>query len=602
MLDPELRKLTQRADELIRSYVVRDGHAAVMRAVRRNDFDSIAPDGFNDEHPAPIIANRIDTMARDFVASTTLLPSFNCTPASDLSDQQKRFAATRTKIANSYVESSRLQAQMPHAVDAYNCYGMLAFEVEPDFDNHRPRIRALDGSAVYATWDNNLCTVEAAVVTWQSQFALEAQFPGYLAQMRVEKKNSSFCNRQRIRVIRYQNKQRTVVYLPDDDNEVLLQYSNKIGCTIVAVPRPSGAGDWNQMPKGAYDDLVYPLLAENELRMLALEGTYKAVEAPVAVPMDVTDMPYGPDAIIRTMNPQAVQRVPLNLPSEAFTTAEIIDRDIQQGGMAPGSRSGNIDASVITGRGIEALGEGYSAQIALAQQMLAFGLKMVIEKCFEMDEAYWPDLEKEIRGQESNTAFRINYTPSKNIKGDYSISVEYGFLLGLDANRALVFILQAQAAGLISMSTAATYLPMKLNLAEEVSKIQLEQLRNSLIQSFAALGQFLPQFVANGQDPSVVIAQMSQVIKGVKGGKEIEEVASEVFQPPPPPPAPSQSALSAPGSEPGGGGPTGQAPPGLATEGPNARPDLQMMFSGITAAGKPNLAATVSRMTPVAGQ
>ena len=455
-MDDELRGITQRADALIKSYATRDERASIMRAVRRNDFKAVRPDAFDGAaYEAPIIANRIDTMARDFVASTMLLPSFNCIPASDLNQTAANFASKRTKIANAYVESSRLQAQMPNAVDTYNCYGMLAFEVEPDFENRRPRIRVLDGSAVYAAWDANLCTVEAAVVTYQSRFSIEAQFPGYINKTRVITKNEQFCNRSRIRVIRYQNKDRTIVYLPDDGYEVILQYPNKIGCTIVAIPRPSGMGDWNAAPKGAYDDLVFPLMAENEIRMLALEGTAKAIEAPVAVPTDVTDVPYGPDAIIRTNNPQGVKRLELNVPPIAFTTAEIIDRDIQQGGMSPGSRSGSVNASVITGRGIDALGEGYSSQIAMAQQMIAFGLKLAIEKCFEMDEAYWPNLEKEIRGQESNTAFRINYVPARDIKGDRSVSVEYGFLLGLDANRALVFILQANAAGLISRDTAA---------------------------------------------------------------------------------------------------------------------------------------------------
>lgn len=603
-MDDALRMTFQRADALILSYGTRDSRAAVMRAVRRNDFQSIHPDGFNQDYPGPIIANRIDTMARDFVASATLLPSFNCVPASTLSDREKKFAATRTKIANSYIEYSRLQAQMPDAIDTYNCYGMLAFEVEADLDEKRPRIKVIDGSAVYAAWNNKLETVEAAVVSWYSEFQLQAMFPGYLESMRATK-GTAFCNRTRVRVIRYQSKTETIVYLPDDGYEVLLRYPNACGCTIVAIPRPSGNGDFHGVPKGAYDDLVIPLLAENDLRLLALEGTYKAVQAPIAVPTDVTDVPYGPDAIIPTNNPQGVQRLRLDLPPAAFQTADIIDRDIQAGGMSPGSRSGSVNASVITGRGIDALGEGYSAQIALAQTRLVLGLKMAVEKCFEMDEKYWPNLEKEIRGQESNTAYRITYVPSKDIKGDHSVAVDYGFLLGLDANRALVFILQAQAAGLISMNTASQNLPIKLNLAEETSKIQLEQLRNSLIQSFAGLSTALPQLVTAGQDPSALVAQLGLVIQGVKSGKEIEDVAAEVFKPAPPPPAPGVSDLSAPGSEQAGGGatPSGQqAPPGLATEGPNGRPDMNLLFAGLTAGGSPNLGSTVSRMNPVQNQ
>jgi hypothetical protein len=41
---------------------------------------------------------------------------------------------------------------------------------------------------------------------------------------------------------------------------------------------------------------------------------------------------------------------------------------------------------------------------------------------------------------------------------------------------------------------------------------------------------------------------------------------------------------------------------GIATEGPNGRPDLQMLFAGLTGKGQPTLQAGVSRMNPVVGQ
>ena len=174
-------------------------------------------------------------------------------------------------------------------------------------------------------------------------------------------------------------------------------------------------------------------------------------------------------------------------------------------------------------------------QIALLQSRIGFCLEKVIQICFLMDEKFWPDTEKEIRGQRPDAPFSLKYRPSRDIAGDHTVSVDYGFLLGLDANRALVFILQAQGAGLISRSTAARYLPIQLNLDEESSQIELEQMRGSLVQAFAAMSQALPAMVAQGAGPEPDYRGCRWGDQGLKAGKEIEVITAEVFAPPPPP-------------------------------------------------------------------
>jgi len=195
------------------------------------------------------------------------------------------------------------------------------------------------------------------------------------------------------------------------------------------------------------------------------------------------------------------------------------------------------------------------------------------------------------------------------------VDVQYGFLAGLDANRALVYVLQAQGAGLLSRDFAMRQFPANINVAEEAKKIELEHMRDSLVQALSAVGQSLPQLIANGQDPSPIVRAIAAVTDNIKKGKPIEQVIVDVFAPPPPP-APAQGAPGAPTSP--GAGPGGSdagaaggfqdsgLPPNLrgniATEGPNGRPDLQTMFAGLTASGNPSLRAGVSRMDPVYGQ
>lgn len=208
---------------------------------------------------------------------------------------------------------------------------------------------------------------------------------------------------------------------------------------------------------------------------------------------------------------------------------------------------------------------------------------------------------------DSGVPFKVDYTPAKDIDGDFTVDVTYGFLHGMAANNALVFVLQAQAANLISRDFAARQLPVGLNVTEEQRKIEIEAMRGSILQSLAALAQGLPQFVMNGQDASKIVRSLGDVTKRLQKGEALEDIVVEVLAPEPPPAPPGQApgadtaAAGAPGSD-GGGGPLAALKQGLATGGPNDRPDLNMFFAGVNSNGNANLQGGVSRQNPVAGQ
>jgi hypothetical protein len=226
-----------------------------------------------------------------------------------------------------------------------------------------------------------------------------------------------------------------------------------------------------------------------------------------------------------------------------------------------------------------------------------------------MDEHLWGDVTKEIRGVEQGSPFTMKYKPSKDIAGDQTVEISYGFLSGMAPNNALVFILQAQAAGLISRDFAARQLPVGMNVNEEFHKIDIETMRNSLMQGMSALAQSLPGMVQNGMDPTMIVGALAAVVRGKQKGKAIEDVIAEVFAPKPPPPAPgnelaaASESAPAPGSDAGGGPLTPDGLQGaIATEGPNGRPDLAQFFAGVGPQGEAQLGGQVSRMNPVQGQ
>ena len=591
-VSPEDTKVFEKVKALRGKYAARDVTATQVRYVRAGDFDKVAPGLFNNDWPRPTVANLIDTMSRDFAASLAPLPTFTCSSTSMVSDTARKFADKRTKIVNNYIQSSNLAAQNLDGADGFNCYGLYAVSVEPDFKTKTPRMRVLDGATVYPLWDYHMRTVAVAQVFYLDKVDVEARWPK-VERARMSKKVT--CVDDRYEVVRYVDDNVVMAYLPDAGNMVLERSKNLLGeCFIVAVPRPSGEGSWTGNIHGAYDDLIWPQMARHQFQMLAMEAAADSVEAPIAVPMDVADLPHGPKAVIRTNNPQGVKRVGVDVPPQAFQAMQWLERDMQLGGMTSQARMGQAGSGWTTGRGMEALGESYSGQLAAAQEMLKYALRQACAIAFKWDETLWANETKKIRGLDNGVPFETSYTPSKDIRGDHSVDVTYGFAAGMDPNRALVYLLQALGAGLVSKDYVVRNLPAQVNASEELKKVELEQVRGSILAALGGLSQAIPQAILNGADPTSLLAQMADVADLMQKGKPIEAVVKEVFTPKPlPAPAGPEGAMP-PASPEAGGAP---APGGVsAPAAPQGRPSLQMLLAGLSSSGNPQLGASVSRM------
>src|SRR6187551_3990062 len=205
----------------------RDARVAEVQAVRRGDFQAIAPDLFSDDFQRPIVANLIDTAARDMAAMIAPLPSVNCSATSTLNESAKKFADKRTKIARSYFESSELERQMNDmGADHYNTFGMIVFCVEPDFDEKVPYISVESSIGAYPVWNKRGRTVEFARVFYQDYFTLCADYPQI---KNLEKQHPMGVLSGKVEVVKYVSDKRVVVYLPKLGDFVLEDMANPLG-------------------------------------------------------------------------------------------------------------------------------------------------------------------------------------------------------------------------------------------------------------------------------------------------------------------------------------------------------------------------------------
>lgn len=566
----DVQQIANKVEALKRRHMARDARMSNVLSVRRGDIQSIFPDFFPESMPAPMIANFIDVAARDLAEVLAPLPSFNCSTVNITSDRAKSQADKRTMIANFYSQSSRLQTQMYTGADWYLTYGFLPIVIEIDVEDKQPRIRLDNPLGAYPEFDRFNRVVSYTRRYYKTLAELVIEFPEYESQLVGPHGRDNVDMYALIEMVRYEDAEQILLFVPSRDNLSLRITPNPVGEMLVRVAkRPSIDDDM----RGQFDDVVWVQLARARFAMLGLEAAEKSVQAPLALPNDVQELAYGPDAVLRSQNPQLIRRVGMELPTAAFTEQALLQQEMRLGSRYPEGRTGSIDASIITGQGVQALLGAFDSQIKAGQQIMAQVLEDVLSLCLRVDEKIFP-FEKTVRGYNDGAPYELKYNPVKDIKGDYTVEVRYGLMAGLDPSRALIFSLQALGGDLVSREFVMSELPWSVNVSKEQERIDIQRMRDNLNQAIQASAQALPQLIAGGQDPSKLILQLSELINARKQGTSIEEAAKKIFAQPEPTPveeSPEQAAAqpsppSAPSPSTGASSPQEQqGPPNIAS-------------------------------------
>ena len=575
-----IEQISARVENLRQRAAERDSRQQDVLAVRKGQIATVYPDFFPEGVDANVVANFIDIVARDLSEVMAPLPAVNCSAANQGSDRARRFADTRTRIATNYFAHSDLQVQMYTGADVYITFGFVPFIIELDEEAGLPRIRIENPVGAYPEFDRYGRCIAFAKRYYMAVGEIASQFPEY-ANILLGKEMYRADMTAQIEVIRYYDSEQSLLYVPERNNLVLSQAKNPLGKMMVIVARRPSID--NEM-RGQFDDVLGIQLLRNRFALLAMEAAEKSVQAPIVLPSDVNELEMGGDAVIRTANPAGVRRVDLNIPPGAFTEQALLQQELRLGTRYPEGRTGNIDASIITGQGVQALMGGFDTQVKSAQAIFASALKDVISVCFEIDEKFF-NYQKTIRGVDAGSPYSIEYTPGKDIKNDYTADVRYGMLAGLNPAQGLIFMLQALGGKLISKDLAQRELPFGINVTQEQEKIEVEDLRSALMASLQQYTLAIPQMAVQGGDPTDIIRKIAGVIKSRQKGQALEDAIEDIFEPEELPPAGATSMVEQPSPAPAA--PAGGAPEGGA---------LQSLLSSLSASGKGSASArTVMR-------
>lgn len=591
-----MQQVAARVDSLKNLHAERDNRNKSVLAVRKGQIASIYPDFFPEGIDSNVVANFVDIVARDLSEVMAPLPAVNCSAANATSDSARAFADKRTRIASNYFAHSDLSVQMYQGADYYITYGFASFIIELDEEAKMPRIRIENSLGAYPEFDRYGRCIAFAKSYLITLAELVAQFPELDSQLLGPRGYRQDLNAQ-IEMVRYYDKDQSIIYVPSRDNLMLSRVSNPLGKMMVVVAKRPTIDD---ELRGQFDDVLGIQLLRNRFALLAMEAAEKSIQAPIVMPMDVDNIEFGGDSIIQTNNPAGVRRVDINPPANMYQEGAILNQELRVGTRYPEGRTGNVDASIVTGQGVQALMGAFDTQVKSAQSIFATALRDVLKICFEVDEKIYP-VKKTIRGVDAGSPYEITYTPAKDIKGDYSADVRYGMLAGLNPAQGLIFMLQALGGGLISKDLAMRELPFTVNVTQELEKIEIEKMRDSLLGSITAYTSAIPQMATQGQDASDVVRKIAAVIKARQKGQALEDAIEATFAPQQQvPPAGAASMVEqpspAPAAAPAGGAlaPEGMPQPGPEGPVPQAAPDVQTLISAMTASGKGSARVTTT--------
>lgn len=613
-----IRRIHAQVEAVKHSRYEQDVCADRVRMVRQGNIELISPDFFADDLPKSVVANIIDVAARDQAELMAPLPALACSSGNMATQADRERATKANKIGAHYWTSSLLPVRNINFADSINSYSFGAYIAEPDYEARAPKVRFESSFGSYYFKDRwgrmqwyakcKEVTVGELLASYPDKVHL-AKGPGGLDRPLNEKE----------KLVLYQSAEYSCAYLPDAGFEILSAYKNPVRdmngkpvCPVVIAERP----DVEAVPRGQYDDVVWPALAKARMAQYMLKAADFSVNAPWALPDDVTELNMGADAIIRSQQPEKVRKVSLQIPQDVFVLAQELDRGTKEGARYPEARTGGIQGNIITGRGVQELMGTMDTQIRTMQTVIGQALEEITLICFYMDRALWPNEQKTIEGVLAGKPYRTTYIPAKDCQVNH-VKVTYGFAAGLSPTQALVAMLQLRADDQISRDTARRNLPFDIDPEQEQSQVDSERLEDALVQGVAAFAQAMGPMAMQGQSPVPILRATAAAIVARRKGKPIADAILDAFEEPEPEEPPAEEApLQGSPQEPGppGAGPEGELPPGIGPSGltqgvpygqaglpPGGMPDVQSLMAALRGGGQqPRLEASVMRKRAVA--
>jgi hypothetical protein len=397
------------------------------------------------------------------------VPEARVSPPHDTDNEAPRKRAEkRERIVTAYDEYDRLELQLPQVGRWLPGYGFsvwtISTQMSPDGYVY-PCAQLRDPYDAYpGEWGVRQQPEELAICRRISPVEAERRYPKYAQQISTVSRgrdrvgggillsSSSGWENQTgrgLELVEYYDKDGTHILLPKIEARVDF-HPNPISTPAFVVAKRYA---FNNLI-GQYDHAIGPMGAHAKLSILYLTSMQDNVFAPTDISGDF-DGQYkrGRFAVNRLAPNTQVTRPVSNIPYQAFEGLNRIERDIRNIIRYPIQDDGNSPLNFATGAGLEELQAGVTAEVAEYQKIFRYALQDLDAKRLEWDEAVSPDTRKPLAGLKLGVPHTESYVPSKDIKGNWKTSREYGFMSGFDEPQKIVAGGQMMTMGLLDRLT-----------------------------------------------------------------------------------------------------------------------------------------------------
>lgn len=547
----------RRYEQMRGKFTTRDTNMYLVEMVRNGRMHEIAgmQQYFSDELPRSVTANLVRTAAEDLRNVMGTLPALDCASGNGIAATDKRRSVTKNRIGRDIWKQSKLETEFVNFADYYNSYGFAVFHVEIDRNRQMPIIRVENPRNFYYLKDRWGNLAEVAHVHDIPLDELCHLFPEAAGRL---KEGYNPASQGTVQVVRYTHRDSgTVMFVPSHKNLVLASAPSVIDGELpyFVVEQPS----LTDIPGGRFDETVFIQYAKVLMAQYIFRAAERSINAPMVLPRDVGNVEEGVDSHIFTDNWRPGMGImSLNVPREVMAYSETLEAEAKESAGYPDARNGRINASIVTGRGVEALMGTFDTQVKTAQMLFKSALEDATSYAFKAYTKFFPNKTRTISGIDNGQSYRVNFTPAKDIGSDYEVNCTYGFMLGNSPAQAVMMLLQFQNGDLLSRESVQKKLPWDIDVDTENRQIHVQRLNDSILAGVAAYSQSLGILLQQGMNPTQVFDPIVKLIKARQSGKELAEAALEAFTPP----EPEESAVGAMGSDPMAGAEQAGAAPG----------------------------------------
>ena len=475
------------------------------------------------------------------------------------SDRSKIRAEKLERIITSYDEKQNLTLQLGQAARWLPGYGYCAWIITTKTDKNGYVYPCAELRDPYDTFPGNYGPDqqprELAVLRRVPRYKLAQIYPEYAKDILNPDEDESSGNQhytnnigvnidtgsgknwedntgQGVRVVEYYDQGGTYVVFPE--KKIILDFIPNYLSTppFVFMKRLS----FDEL-KGQYDHVIglMGMMAKiNIMSAIAMEDSV-FTETNISGELESGQYRKGRFAINYLAPGTQVSKPQNNIPYQLFQQVDRLERQLRMVGGYPVTDDSQSPNSFVTGAGLNELNSTMSLMINEYREIIRHGLQKMDEKRLELDVLLgmqFPELNKKpIQGFYAGTAFSENYSPIKDIGGDYRTRRIYGVMAGFDEPQKIVTGLQLLQAGVIDVETLQDNIDGLDNIAKVQERIRKNKAENVLFESVLARS-------AEG-DPAATMA----VIAIYEYPNDMTEILKQFYTPEEPQMTPEQEAM-----------------------------------------------------------